>query len=652
MPERIPDEKRQDILGALLLSGRVAKVAQKFDVSEGLVRIVLEEAAGGHYPEYAAYLPRVEAISRLNTELEAAKVSVPQAELGLTIFKKVVELGVEPAALPNLFTVLHREAGDTLPTEFVDAAQTVVKLKTETGMSYPEITDAITAKTIQLNDLDAKIKADGEILTDRERLLQESGVSHEVLVQYQRDRQVLNEAGVNIGEVAFAADFVKAALSEGFLENAKELARLQSKTRMNFDQLRQEHERLRRGVRAYRKEEKRLSAAVEELTSKVADLKKEENDQLKVNNLTKEQIQRYNSIFDHLNEVGITFIEDEKIANFLANLKGSNYDNHKVIQTLSRLTNAELETKQAEDRCKRIRNECESEQTHLSQLLHQTSTATTELEHVNSNLANAKGDLIATQQERTQATHRIEFADATLQLFADPSHVPAELLFELSAQLQMIVRARLNPASFYPIDFMPAWRTARSLLEHALGKHLVPREEFDEMLHRAVEKHDDLMLDKLGKLEKERADLMQVHAATVDKIMQKVLPAALNLESKGFIATHRCSTCNKTLAATVPGAFGQIPNCPYCHANISADFVNACINEMALSQPEFRYKFTQFPRSSATVSHRRFALRLQRIRGWFMHRFVVACSLPLLQSASNLLFRQFALPRHVRKYVL
>ena len=179
--------------------------------------------------------------------------------------------------------------------------------------------------------------------------------------------------------------------------------------------------------------------------------------------------------------------------------------------------------------------------------------------------AKAESELVTVTEKVNSKSNKIKFADNVGLLFSDISKIPPVQLIELAAWLQMIFGARVNPAAIYPIDYKGVRDEAIDLLEQALGKALVPRDLYDDMLKRAGEQHDDLMMDKLGKIEREKTKLTTIKDG-VERALVGALTAPFSAEAKGFIVLHRCRACRLLIAAVPAGTEYSIAACPFCGA--------------------------------------------------------------------------------------
>jgi rubrerythrin len=183
----------------------------------------------------------------------------------------------------------------------------------------------------------------------------------------------------------------------------------------------------------------------------------------------------------------------------------------------------------------------------------------------------AESELAAVQEKVRANSNLIEFAVVIQLLFSDISKIHPLQLMELAEMLNMISRARLNPAAIYPIDFEGIRDKAVEMLGLVLGKALVTRKAFDDVIKSMVEPHDDLLLEKLVKIEhelihltEEKTDMAAKKDALERAVFDKLLPAALDSQTKGFIVLHRCRTCSRTLAALPAGVGYSITVCPFC----------------------------------------------------------------------------------------
>jgi hypothetical protein len=584
MPERIADEDRREIIGRMFLSRNAAKVSQETGFGESTVRNVMKELDAGLYPEYALYLPRIDAISRLNKDLEATGISVGEAGVGLTIYAALRELGIDPRELPDIVKTLRRIAGDTRPAEFGRAVQQLSKLQAETGLNFRDLESRVLTKRSEYEALQDQCKDATEERDSRkamaaeaqgslDRTLEQTGVTKQFLENYIADKRELTAADLGFGDVKALADFIRVAKAEGFLETSKELARVEAETGMNYDTLVKEYQRTRIAAEAGRQEEKHLNNEIYESKSKIVDLKRQEAEQLAQNGITKEKLNRHLGIVDRLSKAGIDFEKLERLRPLLDNFEKLGYDPDRIVQSLSRIVDLDDEARKAESHLAEVKSQCAQEEERYAHLQKRTSIAETNLGNITQTFAKAQLNLNDVLKTAKDKSDQIEFAESIRLLFQDPSQMILGALVELIVQLQRILEAKLNLA-IYPIDYAQAREKALSLLEQALGKSLVRREVFDEILQRTTEKHDDLMFDRLGKMERERTRLANEEAkvATMKQgaeqaTEEKVLHAALNMHTKGQIKIYRCRKCGRAMAHTVAGSHSNLTACPFCSAN-------------------------------------------------------------------------------------
>ena len=194
--------------------------------------------------------------------------------------------------------------------------------------------------------------------------------------------------------------------------------------------------------------------------------------------------------------------------------------------------------------------------------------AAANLDNINNATADAQVNLDGILQKAEKESDRIEFAEKTLLLYEDPSQIPPWKFAELGVMLQRIIEARFNVNHLiYPIDYKSLKDKAVLLLEQAVGKSLVPRELFDEMLNRFGRLTNDLLFDRLGTMEKDKSDLTAMKREISQLSIEKATMVALGLQAKGEIRVHRCKGCQSTIAfSPASGIFCKnIWTCPVCN---------------------------------------------------------------------------------------
>jgi rubrerythrin len=201
-------------------------------------------------------------------------------------------------------------------------------------------------------------------------------------------------------------------------------------------------------------------------------------------------------------------------------------------------------------------------------LIDRSGEAAANLDNINKATADAQLNLDGIQQKAKKESDRIEFAENTLLLYEDPSQIPPSKLAELDVMLQRIIEARFNVNHLiYPIDYKSLKDKAVLLLEQAVGKSLVPRELFDDILNRFAKLTNDLLFDRLGKMEKDKSDLTVMKREIGQLSIEKATKVALELQAKGDIRVHRCKGCQSTTAfSPATGIFCKnIWTCPVCN---------------------------------------------------------------------------------------
>ena len=285
-------------------------------VSETTIRNVWNEYTNGDYPEYQEFLPQVNAIRRMHSELQALGLSVGQAAIGLDVYRALLELKIEGTELQRILRMLKEVAGGTILAEFGRAVQQLARLMAETGLSFSQVESLVVTKKSELETLQGKLRSIVEEITSNEakktesqesleRTLKQNGATKQYVEQIVADKRALSKSGISLDDIQTLADFVRLSRAGGFLETSKELMRLESETGMSFGTLIKEYQRTKTATENGREEEKRLNNVIPELKTKVADVKHEEAELLVQKGITKEKLDRYVELIDRLRKGGI-----------------------------------------------------------------------------------------------------------------------------------------------------------------------------------------------------------------------------------------------------------------------------------------------------------------------------------------------------------
>ena len=255
----------------------------------------------------------------------------------------------------------------------------------------------------------------------------------------------------------------------------------------------------------------------------------------------------------------------EKAKRFFDNLQKLDYDPYVAVPQLSTITNFENENKRLQTQHTGLINECNQKSLELSQLRAETSEAQATLVDLNTRKSIVEVELDDILKKVKQESSRIEFAEALCLLFEDPSRLTPPRLMQLSVALQMTAEATLRMERPLQTDYTPVRKTALSLLEQVLGKSVVPREVFDNLI-QVVEKCDDKMFDLLKSVEIDRAETAKMKEDVLKMTMDFALAAAAVFESTGSLVVCKCNVCKGKIAFTVVGQWNRLASCPICGA--------------------------------------------------------------------------------------
>ena len=155
---------------------------------------------------------------------------------------------------------------------------------------------------MELESVQSKIMEAKEELS---RTLKQNNATFEDIRQYGESRRVLREAGFSFDDVNSLVDFLKTSQSRWVPTSLKRTGSITKRNWLRFQANRTGVQEDSGDIDELRKEETRLTKEINGLTIKVADLKKQAADQLVENGMTKDRLDRLNSVIDRLKKGGI-----------------------------------------------------------------------------------------------------------------------------------------------------------------------------------------------------------------------------------------------------------------------------------------------------------------------------------------------------------
>jgi len=582
------------VLRLWFLGLKLEDIAGQLKVSVGSVRNFVKEFKDGKYPEFEGFLPYLEGMRYMAKQMAANSFGLPQAVTGLTVFNAMVQLGLDPEKLLEVFRILQRIAPEDFPQkDFVRAVLRITELEKETGLSYGQLEAKATTLKVEVPELEAAKKALVDQIsslkssaTDEQKKLDQTLESKKVtlrlLESYEHDVAVLTAAGFKVEDVRRLADFLIKAADEGYAGAADELAQLEKRTGKNYDELLAECKRAVFEAEAAKQELSGTRSEQRKLNEEITRLKIAMEEELKSNKITRDQLKRHISILRRLVAIGVDFEQLDALRQLLANVTKLGWAAPSVVAYLTIINNL--------DEAKRIR------ETELAGITCAIAEAKKALESLNNQItaakterANLTGYLSELRSATAQLTRlesakrkHIELVDNLIQLLRDPSKLPVDELLALMLEFQNILGVMMRPESYiYPPDFQPIRKRALELFETVLAKEYVPKEEVDAERKRLGDQNTDLLLDKLGKMEHQRRktekewaevqkakdDAAKLTRNAVTMTKETALKLIADLEVQGIARSYTCYLCNSTFTICLgPTACNEPKSCPSCNA--------------------------------------------------------------------------------------
>ena len=167
----IPAERRMWVLKLYFLGMPYDEIAAKVGVAKGSVVNIIGELKKGSYPAFERLVDQVDQLRELATDLRKSGLGLLEASLGLSFFRRLRDLGVDPQELERWIKLCRGLSPPDCPADkVVQACLRVVKLEEETGLGYEELeaeTKRLRSEVKKLKDQrdshrEARDRADSE----------------------------------------------------------------------------------------------------------------------------------------------------------------------------------------------------------------------------------------------------------------------------------------------------------------------------------------------------------------------------------------------------------------------------------------------------------------------------------------------------------
>jgi DNA repair exonuclease SbcCD ATPase subunit len=135
----IPEAKRLEVLELYLRGHSTDKIVEETGISKGSVIGILQEARAGKFAQLTLG-QRVDELHKLSVRLKKEGIDLPQARLGLTFWRRLEEVGVEPEEIESLIELHHDISSAGFPKEdFLDACLTLLRLRKEGLFNFSQV---------------------------------------------------------------------------------------------------------------------------------------------------------------------------------------------------------------------------------------------------------------------------------------------------------------------------------------------------------------------------------------------------------------------------------------------------------------------------------------------------------------------------------
>ena len=171
MPKEISPARRRQVLALYIQGLPYVEIATKTGLSIGSVANIVQEAKEGKFDKLKDIREQIDGLRELSVALRKNKLKIDQALLGLSFYKRLGKLEIEPEVLDGWIKMCHEIPPPDYPVEeFVSAALRLKELESQKGMAYDQLLEDYETKSEALNEVESKTN---ELETSRQMLSRE-----------------------------------------------------------------------------------------------------------------------------------------------------------------------------------------------------------------------------------------------------------------------------------------------------------------------------------------------------------------------------------------------------------------------------------------------------------------------------------------------
>lgn len=137
--ERLSVRKKVAVVRQYLSGLSYDEIAAKGGVSKGTVANVVADLKAGRFPEAADAVEHIELLRELSLDLKLSKLTPGECALGLAVFTRIGECGLDPAEIDRWLLIIKSMGSEEEAQEFVRLAYSVQEVQKRTGLSLEDL---------------------------------------------------------------------------------------------------------------------------------------------------------------------------------------------------------------------------------------------------------------------------------------------------------------------------------------------------------------------------------------------------------------------------------------------------------------------------------------------------------------------------------
>lgn len=158
--DKLSSEKKIEVSQLFILNNSYAEIAKKTEISHGSISAIIKQLLAGQLIIPGVPSEEVSNLRQLSIYLAKKGLEPSQALLGITLFERFTELGIEPPQFDHWAKLVEMYSPDDFPAkDFFEAALHLHEIEEAEGKPFQEIANEYTTLKQKVGEIESEVES-------------------------------------------------------------------------------------------------------------------------------------------------------------------------------------------------------------------------------------------------------------------------------------------------------------------------------------------------------------------------------------------------------------------------------------------------------------------------------------------------------------